>query len=101
MTFDHEVTLIKEATVYDDLGNPTKTEVKTPILCDLRSIGRNEFYSAAVQGMKPDIAFVIYSFEYDDQNIVEFEGKRYTVLRTYGSDWETVELTCERVLAND
>ncbi|OEH52966.1 phage head-tail adapter protein [Oceanobacillus sp. E9] len=100
-TFDHEVTLIKNVTNYDDLGNPIKDEEKTTILCDLKSIGRSEFYNASVQNMKPEIAFVVHAFEYDNQKLVKFDGIRYSVLRTYSDDDEFIELTCERVIGND
>lgn len=99
-TFDYEVTLIKIVTGYDELMNPIKEEVKTTVLCDLQSIGRNEFYNASVQDLKPEVAFVIHGFEYEKQNLVEFEGERYSVLRTYGTDDQMIELTCEKAIGN-
>lgn len=99
-TYDHEVILISEITDFDDIGNPIKTRKEKTVLCDLDSISRAEFYDASVAGMKPEVTFVIHLFEYEGENIVEYDNKEYKVIRTYANDYEEVELTCERVVGN-
>jgi len=100
MTYDHELTLIRQEIEEDELGNQTPVEVETTILCGLKSVGRNEFYSAAVTGLKPELIFVVHGYEYNGEKVVKFEGSRYRVIRTYMTDFEEVELTCEKVIAN-
>ncbi|MGN8648318.1 phage head closure protein [Gracilibacillus sp. HCP3S3_G5_1] len=100
MTFDHQVTLIKETIEYDKVKNPIPVETPTTILCDAKSITRSEFYNASINDMKPEIAFTIHNFEYVKQKLVEFEGERYTVIRTYRIDNEYMELTCQKVIGN-
>lgn len=99
--YNYELTLIGQETSYDAIGNPIVTETKTNVLCELKSVGRSEFYNAAVNGMKPEKVFVIHAFEYNKERIVGFEGDRYTVLRMYGEGTEEIELTCERDIGND
>lgn len=99
-TFDHEVTLITKTFEDDDIGNQIPAEKKITILCDEKSIGRNEFYNAAAAGLKPSITLVIHAYEYEGQQTVEFKGVRYKVMRTYQVDFEELELTCERVIGN-
>lgn len=100
-TFDHEITLINNVTNYDELGNPIQTEDRLTVLCGIHSVGRNEFYSASNQGMKPSKTFVIHAFEYNGSSRVEYEGERYRVIRTYEGDDGELELTCEKVIADD
>jgi SPP1 family predicted phage head-tail adaptor len=96
----HELTLIKQSYTEDELGNQISVEVKSSVFCDVKSVGRTEFYSAATTGLKPEIIFVIHTYEYDGETVVEFEGKKYSVIRTYSASTERMELTCEKVLGN-
>jgi SPP1 family predicted phage head-tail adaptor len=100
MTYDHELTLIGQSYTEDEIGNPIPVETETVILCGLKSVGRTEFYNAAVTGLRPEMVFVIHGYEYNGEQLVKFEGVRYRVIRTYAIDFEEVELTCERVAAD-
>jgi SPP1 family predicted phage head-tail adaptor len=100
MTYDNELTLIKQEFIEDEIGNQTPNETRKTVLCNVKSVGRNEFYSAATAGLRPSIVFVIHGYEYEGEQKVEFEGTRYNVIRTYATGFEEMELTCERVAAD-
>lgn len=104
MTFDHELTLITLKHTENNMGDSISTETELTILCNVRSVNRSEHYAAASNGMKPEITFIVNQYEYSGQSVVEFEGKRYKVIRDFrkkGSadiaDFETTELICEGV----
>ncbi len=96
MTYDYELTMIAVAITQDDIGNEIVTETETVIYCGLKSVGRNEFYNAAVADLKPELVFVIHPYEYSGEKKVKFEGNRYSVIRTYRKDIEEMELIVER-----
>ncbi len=108
--YNHELTLISYTTTKDEIGNPIKTPIREMVLCKVRSIGSTEYYNAQVSNLKPELKFILHSFEYKNQREVEFEGNKYQVIRTYKGDTvdrsdnalsgEEIELTCERVLGN-
>lgn len=100
MAYDHELILIDQTYVKDEYGNQIPVPVRKSILCKVKSIGRNEFYSAAVAGLKPEIVFVIHAYEYEKEKKVEFEDDKYRVTRTYATGIEEIELTCEKVVAD-
>jgi SPP1 family predicted phage head-tail adaptor len=100
MTYDHELVLIKQDFAFDEIGNQIPIETRKTVLCNVKSVGRNEFYNAATAGLRPSIVFVIHGYEYDGEQSVEFEGVRYKVIRTYSTDFEEMELTCEKVAAD-
>lgn len=100
MTYDHELTLIGQTWGEDEIGNQVPVETETVILCGLKSVGRSEFYNAAVTGLKPEAVFVIHGYEYSGQQVVKFEGAGYKVIRTYANGFEELELTCEKVTGN-
>ncbi len=96
-TYDHELTLIGQTIQEDEIGNQKPVEMRTTILCALNSVGRNEFYSGAAAGLRPELVFLVHAYEYNGERIVEFEGVRYNVIRTYQTGTEEIELTVERV----
>lgn len=100
MTYDHQITLISETIIEDELGNQRPTETRKDVLCRVQSVGRNEFYNAANNGMKPELVFVIHGYEYENESSVEYEGIKYKVIRTYSTGFEELELTCEKVIGN-
>lgn len=75
-------------------------EVKIDIFCNVKSVSKNEFYNAATAGLKPSLVFIVHSYEYDNEEKVEFEGVKYNVIRTYVVNSEEIELTCEKVISN-
>lgn len=102
MTYDHELILITPSQIIEDeIGNQIPNDpIETPILCGLKSIGRSEFYNAAVAGLRPELVFVVHAYEYEGQKSIKFEGIEYRVIRTYSVSFEEMELTCERVAAD-
>lgn len=100
VTYDHELTLIGETIEEDEIGNQRPVETRTTILCSVKSAGRNDFYSGAAAGLRPEYVFTVHAYEYGGERIVEFEGKRYSVIRTYQVGAEEIELTAERVIGN-
>jgi hypothetical protein len=102
MTYDHKLILITPSQIIgDDIGNQIPSDpIETPILCGLKSVGRSEFYNAAVAGLRPELVFVVHAYEYEGQKSIKFEGIEYRVIRTYSVSFEEMELTCERVAAD-
>lgn len=100
MTYDDELYLIKHEIHPDELGNQIPVEEKRAVLCNVSSVGRNEFYSAAVKGMKPEMVFVINIYDYEKESQVEYEEQKYRVIRDYKINSEEIELTCEKVIGN-
>jgi hypothetical protein len=105
MIGDYGLTLISTDITYDDIGNPVETPNNIDIFCDVKSIGRTEFYNAAANGLKPEYIFVVHPYEYNGETYVEFSEdekpkQRYKVMKTYKVNMEELELTCEKVAGN-
>ncbi|MGT2829602.1 phage head closure protein [Streptococcus hillyeri] len=98
--WNNEITLIaKKITGQDKLKQNITEDVKTKLLCRKRSITRSEFYQANQAGIRPSLVVDIHSFEYENQELAEFDGKRYRILKTYPVDIETIELTLTEKLS--
>lgn len=108
MTYDYEVELIRivepedpEAPTTDDDGNQIIVTAIDKIFCGKKSISGNEFYKAAVAGIKPTLTLIVHPYEYSGQVRLKFEDKYYRVVRTYEVSMDDMELTCESILADE
>lgn len=103
--WNNELTLISSTITYDEIGNPIETPNNIDIFCDMKSIGRTEFYNAAANGLKPEYILVVHPYEYNDETYIEFSEnekpkQKYKVIKTYKKNFEELELTCEKVQGN-
>lgn len=99
---DDVIILVKTEYVSDKYLNQIPIETERKVFCQVNSVGRNEFYSAAQADMHPEFIFVLSHYkDYEGEKIIRYtdwmgtEHKLY-VTRAYrvpGSD--RVELTAE------
>lgn len=95
MRWGEELTLIALTTPAEPnnangFPNPP-IETATTVFANKKSIGRYEFYKGEMSGMNPRFSFDVYTEEFDGQNLAEYDGKRYHVLRSFTN--KTGELT--------
>lgn len=88
-------TLISKVMTTDEVGFPIATETEYETYCNVGSITRSEFFGAGKAGLTPEFVFTVNAIEYDGQTEVEYEGKRYTIYRTYRTDEDMMELYAE------
>ena len=90
------IDLITIVTEKDELNQIVeKTRTTATVYAEVDSVTQTEFFSAGRLGFQPALKFTMYDFEYTDEPIVKYNGKLYSVYRTYyvnGAD--RVELYC-------
>ena len=70
-------------------------QLSDAVFAELKSIGQSEFYQAQTAGQKPEIKFKLTDYmDYQGQRYLIHEGIRYTVLRTYRTAGNELEITC-------
>ena len=89
------IKLIKKDYTQDSIGQYVYTETEREVFCDVRSITRVEWFDAGRNGMQPVYIFTMFQPDYEDEKIVEYEGRRYGVYRTYRARNEMLELYVE------
>ena len=95
------ITLIEQTRGVDDYGDPVITESARDVFARLGSIGQKEFYQAHAVGLQPEIKFVLSDYlDYDGEGLVQYEGQRYRVLRTFRNGQE-LEITVFREVNSD
>lgn len=75
-------------------GFPVKIDKdRKTIFADKKSIRSNEFYLASQSGYKLDLMFDVLALEYQSQKYLDYESKRYEIVRTYEKG-DKIELVC-------
>lgn len=94
------LTLIRQIQSADEYGDPAVQETSRQVFCKVGSIGQKEFYQAHAVGLQPEIKFILADhLDYDGEALVEYNGTRYRVLRTYRAG-QQLELTVYREVNN-
>lgn len=75
-----------------------KPETEKEVWADKRSVRRTEFYAADKVGRKVDAVFVVNAVDYDGETEIEWNKKKYDVVREYQppNNIDKIELTCAR-----
>lgn len=85
----------------DEIGDVIETIVyNNEVYCNEKSIRASEFYQAQAVGMKPELTIEIMLGDYNKEKYVQYEDEEYSVLRTYKTSPETIELTLVRGVNN-
>lgn len=83
------LTLIRQTQGSDEYGDPVFTESTREVLGRLGSIGQAEFYQAHAVGLKPELKFILADYlDYENETLVEYQGQRFRVLRTFRNGQE-------------
>lgn len=85
-----------DSTIKDENGDPTEVPVLTePVYAEEVSISQTEFYQAQTSEHKPEIKYKITDYlDYGGQKYLVHNNIRYTVLRTYKTKSNELEITC-------
>lgn len=92
-----EITLIGEAEgsqrVNKNGFEEPKEENSRTVFCNLKSVGYNEYFKSQQTGKVVECKCDVHKADYEGEDTVELDGKRYFVLKTYELDDDTIELT--------
>lgn len=90
------ITLISVTREQDDYGVWRSTEKESDVFCQVHSVTQSEFFEGGRNGLNPELRFTVFFGDYNDEPIVEYKGKRYSVYRTYQGRSDSLELYVER-----
>ena len=83
------LTLIKQTHGVDEYGDPVTAETRRDVFCRKASIGQKEFYQAHAVGLQPELKLVLADYlDYNGEQLAEYEGQLFRVLRTYRAGQE-------------
>ena len=73
------------------------TETARQVYCTVESVSRSEFYTALNAGIRPEYVFrLALAEDYRGERVVRYRGQKFRIVRTYMTQDDGIELTCER-----
>jgi SPP1 family predicted phage head-tail adaptor len=90
------ISLVSTGQTQDAFGVWRQTETKRDVFCQVDSVTRAEFFEAGRSGLNPEYRFTLFAGDYNGESIVIFNGKAYSVYRTYHARTDEIELYVER-----
>jgi len=83
MEYQEIIYLVSKVQEEDEIGNiQTSSFQLTKRYAKRQSVRTNEFYSAVETGLTPSVEFVMKRLDYDGQDELNWNNKRYSVIRT-------------------
>ena len=80
-----ELTLIAETVKPEE---STRT-----VFCNKKSVGYSEYFKSQQTGKLVEAKYEVHKADYGGEDVVEVNGRRYFVLKTYDTGTDTIELT--------
>ena len=93
---DNVIKLLSSVEGKDEYGVTRTTYVAREVMCRVDSVTRAEFFEGGRNGLNPSFRMTMFHGDYDGEHLVEFEGKSYSVYRTFRTDNDYIELYVER-----
>lgn len=94
ISLDDVCSLVSVTYVEDELGQEEAVETQRQIFCSKLSILRQEFAAAGQQGLKPQMMIVVDSDEYDKEEAIVYEDKKYLIYKDFMRSDGYTELYC-------
>ena len=91
------IKLIKVTNTKDSAGvqRTVYGEPRT-VMCQVDRVTRSEFFDAGRNGLNPEFVFRVFFADYEGERLLEYNGKRYGIYRTFNNGSDEVELYAER-----
>ena len=71
------------------------------VYVDVTSVGSSEWFEGSRNGLNPQLRFTMFSHDYNDEKVIEYNGVKYTIYRTYLKDLDHIELYTELKKGNE
>lgn len=90
------IDLINQRVEKNEYGVWAKTDSSRTVFCKVDSVTASEFFDGGRNGLNPEYRFTMFAGDYQGERVVEYNGERFGVYRTYKAKNDMIELYCER-----
>lgn len=80
----------------DEYGVICETVTARTVYCSVQSVTRAEFFDAGRSGLNPEYRLTMFAWDYQGEPMLRYNGKTYSIYRTYVSKTDEIELYVER-----
>ena len=90
------LTLFRPTRTQNSIGEWISVTEPVDVFAEVQSVSSSEFFAASQMGLAPEYRFTMFHGDYNGETILEHEGQRLSVYRTYHNGPDTIELYCQR-----
>ena len=91
------ITLVKQAMTTSAGGDSIPTETTRDVYAKVESIGLKRKLEAQEAGLKLEYKFTLPDeYEYEDEEVLEYNGKRYNIVNVFINEFRQPELLTAR-----
>ena len=94
------IKLIKETISPDEYGNQLTVRTEREVYATALPIQQSEFFQARTLGINPRVKMLVFFDDYEEEQLLEWEGRILNIYRVYQREDDTVELYAERKLGD-
>jgi|SRR5690606_7303770 len=96
-----DVIQLVDLTVGDnEIGDAVTQPTPREVYANQKSVRQSEFYQAMATGLQPELMFEVRSIDYQGEKQLIYNGKTYSIIRTYDRNGEIVELVCSGLVGD-
>lgn len=93
--------LISESFTMNDYGVYERTETENKVFVNVSSVSASEWFEGGRNGLNPQFRFTMFSHDYNGEKIIKYNGRQYTIYRTYFRKVDEIELYTELKKGNE
>lgn len=88
--------LLSSEKTQDEFGVWRDSLTKRMVYCEVDSVTRDEFFEGGRNGLNPQYRMRMFSYDYNGETSLEYNGSTYGIYRTFKAKDDTIELYVER-----
>ena len=93
--------LVSESFSMNDYGVYERTETERKVFVNVSSVSSQEWFEGGRNGLNPQFRFTMFSHDYEDEKVIKYKDKYYTIYRTYSRKVDEIELYTELKKGNE
>lgn len=94
------VYLVDETYSQNEYGVITPTSSKRKVYCSKTSVTSSEWFEGGRNGLNPEYRFRLFKYDYQNEEILEYNSIQYTIYRTYENN-DVIDLYVEKRKGNE
>lgn len=88
--------LIGETYEKGKYGVYTAVETRRKVYANITSVSASEWFEGGRNGLNPEYRMILFKHDYHGEDILEYNGIKYSIYRTYEGRNDTLEVYCEK-----
>lgn len=88
--------LISETFTEDQYGVLAPTRERRLAYANVTSVSASEWFEGGRNGLNPELRVIMFGPDYNGEEVVEIDGKTYSIYRTYTARTDVIELYVQK-----